>query len=170
MASALPRAKVEDILLVNKAIRFLKGSSERTLKIWPIPIKELHLLSFSDAGGALGQQSGEWSGGKIQEPAQGAWLVFARQLDLMGESETCLPSVQVWEAKEKGSLHSFGETLALGEAVASVEWAQVFLSDILGNKVPRKDWSGCLSEYSIGIECHRCRMSIGPRSLSISCG
>ena len=167
MASALPRARVEDILLINKVIRFLKRTSERTLKVWPIPVGELHLLSFSDAGGVLGRQSGEWTGEEIQEPTQGAWIIFAGQVGTHGRTKNMSPLM--WRSgklRRKVPSTLAGETLALGEAVASVEWAQVFLADILRNKVPRKDWSGCLSEYSIGIDAD-CRLAQGHSQLHV---
>ena len=42
-------------------------------------------------------------------------------------------------------------TLARGEAVASVVWLQVFLSDVLENGVSRRDWIKNLSPFSVGI-------------------
>ena len=157
LASRLGQAKVEDITNLNAVIRYLKKTSDRTLKVWPIPMSELHLMSFSDAGGVLAKDSGEWVEGKVQEPTQGAWLIFSGRLD--GKDKVRSMTPLMWRSgklKRKVPSTLAGETLALGEAVASVEWLQIFLADFLGNQVCRKDWVKSLSPFSVTLSSSGC--------------
>ena len=153
MAAGLPKAEVEDILLVNKVIQVLKNTADRTLKVWPVAIPDLRLFTFSEAGGVLGERSGEWIDGRVEERAQGAWLVFAGRTN--GANQVSQMTPLIWKSgklKRKVPSTLAGETLALGKAVASVEWLQVFLSDVLFDRIPRKDWAGSLSEFSAGVD------------------
>ena len=152
MASNLPRATIADILTINRVVQFLRDTSDRTLKIWPIPVKVLHLFSFSDAGGVLSRHSGEWFEGKTEEPTQGAWLIFAGRC--RGKNAVSQMSPLMWRSgklKRKVPSTLAGETLALGEAVAAVEWLQIFLADVIWGSASRQEWTDSLSEHSIGV-------------------
>eukprot|EP00971_Amphidinium_carterae_P259107 5141971-Amphidinium_carterae.1 len=78
MASRLRTATVQDIIDGNHLVSYLKVTSRRALRLHAIPTESMHFITFSDAGGTLGKESGLLDeSGQAQDTTQGAWLIFA---------------------------------------------------------------------------------------------
>eukprot|EP00971_Amphidinium_carterae_P174689 3462627-Amphidinium_carterae.1 len=72
LASRLRVATVQDILDSNHLVDYLKSTAKRPLKLHAIPTKDIHLITFSDAGGTLSKDSGTLdSSGQAQDTTQG---------------------------------------------------------------------------------------------------
>eukprot|EP00971_Amphidinium_carterae_P338936 6476494-Amphidinium_carterae.2 len=138
LAARLKVCTIQDIITANKAVQYLQETKEVKLRVWRIPWERLHLVSFSDAGGVLTKEVGVWreETGPM-DATQGAWLIFA--CDGLPKSEELVKvSPLMWKSsklKRKVPSTLAGEALALGEAVASVEWCQMMMRDARFNNL-----------------------------------
>ena len=108
MASKLKHAKVEDILLVNKFVNYLRSTSDRAIKIWAFDPREMAFVVFSDAGGINTKGSDLLDEeGLPTDSTQGAWLVLATEKLPHGqtEGESNTSGMEEQQVEKKGFLH-----------------------------------------------------------------
>eukprot|EP00971_Amphidinium_carterae_P289000 5738574-Amphidinium_carterae.1 len=154
MASRLRSATVQDLVDCNHLVAYLKATSKRALRLHAIPTDKMHFITFSDAGGTLGKESGMLDEeGQARDTTQGAWLIFAADQPPQPRIPIRLAPLMWKSAKLKRKVPSTlaGETLALGESIATLEWLQAVWSDVIFNAVHRADWRDKLQQYTLGV-------------------
>eukprot|EP00971_Amphidinium_carterae_P246779 4901190-Amphidinium_carterae.1 len=154
LASRLRVATISDVLDSNHLVAYLKGTAKRALQLHAIPPGKIHFITFSDAGGTLNKDSGTLdSAGQAQDSTQGAWLVFASGSAPQPLQHIRLAPIMWKSAKLKRKVPSTlaGETLALAESIATLEWVQTMWVDITTDAVSRTDWRSCLQPYTLGV-------------------
>ena len=147
IASNLRSPTIKDIQLVNKLVRYLRGSASDAITLWSIPMAEFTLVTLSDAGGIGGAPSVERleEDGMPSDVTQGAWMILATNGSL-AQGDSAPTSILSWRSsklRRRVSSTLAGETLALSAAIAEVEWFQSLLRDVMfGDLISSREQGG----------------------------
>ena len=152
MASKLKHAKVEDILLVNKFVNYLRSTSDRAIKIWAFDPREMAFVVFSDAGGINTKGSNLLDEeGLPTDSTQGAWLVLATERLPHGRQKVRATPLAWRSSKLKRKVFSTygGETQSMLQGVSEVDWLQVMYRDATAHDVALSNWRCSLSPHML---------------------
>ena len=159
LASRMHQACVRDMILLNKMAGHLRDSAKQPLRIRPFD-KDMVFIGVSDAGGVDGDVRGSGPDGLIEDPVQGAWLVLASSM--MPSHDRRIPvSLLSWRSsklKRRVTSTMAGETLAMSQCIAEVEWLQIFFRDVVHNDVDTANWQRSLSPF-VAMLPERCALS-----------
>ena len=128
LSSRLHKANVEDIILLNKMVGYLRSSSSQGLRIRKFDPREMTFIGVSDAGGVDGDFRGLGKDGLPEDPVQGAWLVLTSNL-LPAHDLKVKVSVLSWRSsklKRRVTSTMAGETMSLSQCLGELEWLQIF--------------------------------------------
>ena len=169
MASRLPHASIDDILIVNKSINHLRNTHSRALKIWHFDPDEMSFLAISDAGGINTKEEELDSEGLPADATQGAWMVLAAETLPVG-TERVKASPLAWRSsKLKRKVFSTfgGETQAMLQGINETDWLQIMYRDATKHDVQLKDWRHSLSPHMV-IMRGSCEMGERQRQCSVT--
>ena len=149
LASRLHQATVSDLILLNKMVGHLRSSAKQALRIRPFEPSTMTFIGVSDCGGVDGEVRTTGEDGLIQDPVQGAWLVMASNL-LPSHDRRVGVSVLSWRSsklKRRVTSTMAGETLAMSQCLAELEWLQIFYRDLNSGDVNTGHWHKSLSPF-----------------------
>ena len=152
LASKLKHARVEDIVLVNRFVNFLRTTAERPLKIWRYNPKHMAFIVCSDAGG-INTKGSEMvdEEGLPTDSTQGAWIVLAAKKLPCGGQQIKASPIAWRSSKLKRKVFSTygGETQAMLQGINEVDWLQVMYRDAVFNDVKLENWRCSLSPHML---------------------
>ena len=152
LASKLKHARVEDIVLVNRFVNFLRTTAERPLKIWRFNPKHMAFIVCSDAGG-INTKGSEMvdEKGLPTDSTQGAWIVLAAEKLPCGGQQIKASPIAWRSSKLKRKVFSTygGETQAMLQGINEVDWLQVMYRDAVFNDVKLENWRCSLSPHML---------------------
>ena len=152
LASKLQYAKIEDIVLANKFVNFLRSTSDRPLKIWRFDPKGMCFIVCSDAGG-INTKGADLvdSEGFPTDATQGAWMVLAAERLPIGRQQVRASPIAWRSSKLKRKVFSTygGETQAMLQGVNEVDWLQVMYRDATSHDVQLCNWRCSLSPHML---------------------
>ena len=158
LASRMHQACVQDMILLNKMAGHLRDTAKQPLRIRPFS-DDMVFIGVSDAGGVDGDIRGTGPDGLIEDPVQGAWLVLASSM--MPAHDRKIPvSLLSWRSsklKRRVTSTMAGETLALSQCTAEIEWLQIFYRDVMFNDVNTANWQRSLSPF-VAMLPERCSL------------
>ena len=159
LASKLQHSRVEDILLINKFVNFLRTTSSRPLTIWRMDPTKMCFVVCSDAGG-INTKDMELtdSEGLPTDATQGAWMVLAAEALPCGTQRVKATPIAWRSSKLKRKVFSTygGETQAMLQGVNEVDWLQVMYRDATYHDVTLDNWRASLSPHMLVMrgQCH----------------
>ena len=142
LASKVKEPVIKDVAEANAAAHLLRSSAAQKIVIWPIPPKDLRFSVVSDSAGP---------GSADAEQAQGVWLVFSSERDLV-DGDLSRVSPMAWRSSRLRRVVSStlaGETLALCQGVAEMEWLQAIWQDVVFNRAVRDGWEDQVLDFSV---------------------
>ena len=148
LASKVGSATVGDMADLNAVIGHLRTTATRPLVIWKYHPDRMSFITASDAGG-IGSPA-EDPDGMANDATQGAWILLTTdQIPDASHPEVRVSPLAWRSARLKRRVPSTlaGETLALSQAVAEVEWMQLLYADALRGTLRRTSWEASLSPY-----------------------
>ena len=169
MASRLPHATVDDILITNKAINHLRNTAGRALRIWKFHPGKMTFLAISDAGGINTKDSDVDELGLPADATQGAWMVLAAE-DLPVGAERVRATPLAWRSsKLKRKVFSTfgGETQAMLQGINETDWLQIMYRDAVHHDVQLKNWRHSLSPHMVVMR-GECELGERQRQCSVT--
>ena len=159
LSSRLHKANVEDIILLNKMVGYLRSSSSQGLRIRRFDPKEMTFIGVSDAGGVDGEFIGvlAWQRWIARRPSAGSMAGFDIESSSsprpQGESQRAI--MEELKAEEKSDEHD-GRRNNVPVPMPRRVWLQIFYRDLVFNDVKTKDWRKSISPFLVHLpeECH----------------
>ena len=151
MASKLTAATVEDVLTVNKNVNFLRSTASRPLTLWRMDPENLSFIAISDAGGIGAKHETLDDEGLPSDSTQGAWMVLAAETLPVGNLQVRASPLAWRSSKLKRKVFSTfgGETQAMLQSIAEVDWLQVMMRDATHHDVELREWRSSLSPHML---------------------
>ena len=143
LSSRLPKAKISDVIILNKMVGHLRSTAKQGIKLHRFEPEEMCFLGISDAGGVDGLSEGVDENGLIEDPVQGAWLVLGCN-KVPAHDEHLRVSVLTWRStklKRRVTSTLASETLTFAQCLGEVEWVQVLYRDMVFGDVQPEAWS-----------------------------
>ncbi|CAE8639789.1 unnamed protein product, partial [Polarella glacialis] len=137
IAGTFPAPLIQDVVDLNKAVEALQKHPDLSIKIHPIPPKDLRLGSISDASYANAEEN----------RSQGSQAVIAYRQDLLEVTAPC--SLLHWRSgKIQQVVNSTlaAETRSLSTAVAQLTWYMCMIEDICNRGFELKNWRRTLQD------------------------
>eukprot|EP00974_Lingulodinium_polyedra_P004807 450774-Lingulodinium_polyedra.AAC.1 len=122
LASRLKDAKIEDVAVANRMVKFLRSTASQSITLWRHDLDTVVAMVAADCGGV-----GSASGGG----AQGAWVLGIADSGLAEDREARV-SVLSWRStrlKRVVPSTIAGEAQAFSQGLAEAEWVRVWLRD-----------------------------------------
>ena len=151
MASKLKKAVIDDILVINKSINFLRATASRPLILWKMGLEDLAYVAISDAGGVGMKHTSEDDEGLPTDHTQGAWIIMATETLPIGKQKVRASPMSWRSSKLKRKVYSTfgGETQAMLQAISEVDWIQVMVRDATRHDVELRSWRNSLSPHML---------------------
>ncbi|CAE7837485.1 unnamed protein product, partial [Symbiodinium necroappetens] len=151
MASRLTRATVEDVIVLNKNINYLRNTSSRPLVLWRHDPLNMAFLAVSDAGGTGSKFESIDEDGLPSDGTQGAWMVLAANSLPVGNQRVKASPLSWRSSKLRHKVFSTfgGETQAMLQAINEVDWLQIMVRDATQHDVELKQWRNSLSPHML---------------------
>ena len=137
----MTEAVIEDIKVLNDAIRYLKDSESRTLRLWKY--KSIDDMMFAGASDAAGPGTASKGG------TQGAYvlMVSGRKLERNEKAKTSILSWKSQKLKRAVASTLAGEALALSLLLAELEFIQFLFREMTRGDVKVHDPEEALMRY-----------------------
>ena len=142
LASKVKEPAIKDVTEAKAAANLFRSSAAQKIVIWPIPPEDLRFSVVSDSAGA---------GSADGERAQGAWLVLSSERGL-ADGDLSRVSPMAWRSSRLRRVVSStlaGETLALCQGVAEMEWLQAIWQDVAFNRAVRDGCENQVLDFSV---------------------
>ena len=151
MASKLKKAVIDDVLIINKSINFLRATASRPLILWKMCLDDLAYVAISDAGGVGMKHTSEDEEGLPTDHTQGAWIIMATETLPTGKQKVRASPMSWRSSKLKRKVYSTfgGETQAMLQAISEVDWIQVMVRDATRHDVELRSWRNSLSPHML---------------------
>eukprot|EP00439_Symbiodinium_sp_Y106_P067741 s4909_g11.t1 len=151
MASKLQTATIEDILIINKNINFLRTTAARPLTLWKINPADSAFIAISDAGGVGMKHEIMDKEGLPSDHTQGAWLVLIAEELPLGKRKVRASPIAWRSSKLKRKVFSTfgGETQAMLQGISEVDWIQIMIRDATIHDVQLRSWRNSLSPHML---------------------
>ena len=151
LASKLKSAVIEDVLVLNKNINFLRNTASRPLTIWKMDTQEMAFVVISDAGGVGAKHDTTDELGLPADSTQGAWMVFAAEALPIGNMKVRASPLAWRSSKLRRKVFSTfgGETQAMLQGISEADWLQIMVRDAVQHDVELKQWRNSLSPHMI---------------------
>ena len=152
LASRLPNATVNDIVIANKAVNHLRGTSTRPLTLWKFHPEEMSFIVVSDAGGvSMNGATAIDDIGLPSDATQGAFMVLAAEsVPTGGQSIKASPITWRSSKLKRKVLSTFGgETQAMLQGVSEVDWLQILYRDAVFHNVQIREWRESLKPHAV---------------------
>ncbi|CAE7545245.1 unnamed protein product [Symbiodinium sp. CCMP2592] len=151
MASKLKDATVDDVLVLNKNINFLRTTASRPLTIWKHDPNEMAFLAVSDAGGTGSKYDTLDEDGLPSDNTQGAWMVLTAGSLPIGNQRVRASPLSWRSSKLRRKVFSTfgGATQAMLQALNEVDWLQIMIRDAVQHDVSLKQWRNSLSPHML---------------------
>ena len=170
MASRLPQATVEDILVINKFVNYLRSTSDRSLKLWRYDPRDMAFIVVSDAGGinTKGTDIVDEEG-LPADATQGAWIVLAAEKLPYGKESVRASPITWRSSKLKRKVFSTfgGETQAMLQGINEVDWLQIMYRDAVFHDVQLHCWRNSLSSHMLVMK-GQCRLGGRQQQCSVT--
>ncbi|CAE7403523.1 unnamed protein product, partial [Symbiodinium necroappetens] len=151
LASKLKSAVIEDVLVLNKNINFLRNTASRPLTIWKMDTREMAFVVISDAGGVGAKHDTTDELDLPADSTQGAWMVFAAEALPIGNMKVKASPLAWRSSKLRRKVFSTfgGETQAMLQGISQADWLQIMVRDAVQHDVELKQWRNWLSPHMI---------------------
>ena len=151
MASRLTKATVDDVIVLNKNINYLRSTSSRPLILWRHDPVNMAFLAVSDAGGTGSKFESTDEDGLPSDGTQGAWMVLAANSLPVGNQRVRASPLSWRSSKLRRKVFSTfgGETQAMLQAINEVDWLQIMIRDATQHDVELKRWRNSLSPHML---------------------
>ena len=151
LASKLKGATVEDVMVLNKNVNFLRNTASRPLVVWQMSPRDMSFVVVSDAGGVGAKHDTEDEIGLPADSTQGAWIVFAAETLPIGENKVRATPLSWRSSKLKRKVFSTfgGETQAMLQGISEADWLQIMIRDAVHNDIELSEWRNGLSPHML---------------------
>ena len=149
MASRLKEATVDDVLVLNKNINYLRTTATRP--IWKHNPENMAFLAVSDAGGTGSKYDTLDQDGLPSDNTQGAWMVLTAGALPVGNLRMRASPLSWRSSKLRRKVFATfgGETQAMLQALNEVDWLQIMIRDAVQHDVALKQWRNSLSPHML---------------------
>ncbi|CAE7914914.1 unnamed protein product, partial [Symbiodinium necroappetens] len=151
LASKLKSAVIEDVLVLNKNINFLRNTAARPLTIWKMDAREMAFVVVSDAGGIGAKHDTTDELDLPADSTQGAWMVFAAEALPLGNMKVRASPLAWRSSKLRRKVFSTfgGETQAMLQGISEADWLQIMVRDAVQHDVELRQWRNSLSPHMV---------------------
>ncbi|CAE7346579.1 RE1 [Symbiodinium natans] len=149
MASKLTNATIDDVMVVNKTINYLRNTASRPLVIWKFHPSNMAFIAVSDAGGVGQKYDSLDEEGLPTDGTQGAWMVMAAECLPIGNQRVKATPLAWRSSRLKRKVFSTfgGETQAMLQAINEVDWLQIMMRDAVQHDIELNKWRNSLSPH-----------------------
>ncbi|CAE7368225.1 RE1 [Symbiodinium sp. CCMP2456] len=151
MASKLKTATIDDILIINKNINYLRTTASRPLILWKVDPRDSAFIAVSDAGGVGVKHEVVDDEGLPTDHTQGAWVVLIAEELPLGNRRVRASPIAWRSSKLKRKVFSTfgGETQAMLQGISEIDWMQIMVRDATAHDVKLKEWRNSLSPHML---------------------